>query len=222
MRNLILSATGLVCLTGVSYFVGTAAAQKNAPADDGPHKVALIDMGYVFNEYEKLKVLQEDFNVEQQTAELDAKQKIEKMKGMQEQIKMFKEGTPEYTKREQEMAKAVSEFETFKKVTERDLLRKRAKMLQTVYLEVQDMVEKIAQRNGYTLVMRFNREELNSGDPQKLMAGLQRQVIYHRPGDDITDFTLRYLNAQWQKANNAAGGPTPKAGQIKRVGGQQP
>lgn len=203
MRKLILAATGLVCLSGVSYFFSTAFGQgKGAPpADEAmPHKVALIDMGYVFNEYEKLKELQEDFNAEQQKAEADAKRRIDVIKGKQEEIKTFKQGSQEYIEREKDLLKYMSDFEAFKKQTELELARRRANMLQTVYLEVQDMVEWIAKRKGYTMVLRFNREELSSNDPQKLMQGLQRQVIYHRAEDDITNVALQYLNQQYRKS----------------------
>src|SRR5579864_2859613 len=48
-RKLILTATGFLCLAGGTYFLGTSWGQdKKPPAEDVPHRVGLIDMGYVF------------------------------------------------------------------------------------------------------------------------------------------------------------------------------
>ncbi|MGQ0634260.1 MAG: OmpH family outer membrane protein [Planctomycetaceae bacterium] len=229
MRNLILTAVGLVSLSGLSYFMGTATGQgQNSPAQDVPHKVGLIDMGQVFNEYKKLTQLKQDYTVEQQEAEAKAKQFVEKLQSKQQEIKEFVEGSPEYTRIEKQLAALATEFETFKKITQRDLMRKEAKMFQTVYLEVQDVVERVAKKNGYTLVLRFSRDELNTGDPQKMIQGLNRQVVYSRSQDDMTQVVLKYLNSKYSDAaaNGDAGAAPPrsaaapkKASQVRRVGG---
>ena len=52
--------------------------------------------------------------------------------------------------------------------------------------------------------MRFNREELEAaGDPQKIIQGMNRQVVWHRPQDDLTDPILNYLNNEYSKTASA-------------------
>lgn len=222
MRKLILTASGLVCLVGVSYFMGSASGQPaKGAADDVVHKVGLIDMGHIFNEYTKLKMLKEEYTLDMQESETRAKGMVKKIQDLQSQLKELKEGSPEYTELEQKFAKFTSEFDTFRKVTQKDLLRKEAKMYHTVYLEVQDAVEKICKHYGYTLVLRFNKEDLNTTDPQKLIQGLNRQVVYHRNRDDMTGAVLKMINQQYEKANPAAASATtPKRGAIKTVSGE--
>lgn len=225
MRKLILTASGLVCLAGVSYFIGSASGQGQkgaAAADEVVHKVGLIDMGHIFNEYSKLKVLKEEYTLDMQESETRAKGMVKKIQDLQAELKELKEGSPEYTEREQKFAKLTSEFDTFRKVTQKDLVRKEAKMFHTVYLEVQDNVERLCKHHGYTLVLRFNKDDLNTNDPQKLIQGLNRQVVYHRNRDDMTAAVLKMLNQQYDKANPAAASatPAPKRGAIKQVAGE--
>jgi Skp family chaperone for outer membrane proteins len=218
VRKLILTATGLVCLAGVSYFIGSAAGQGGKSSDDVPHKIGLIDMGQIFNEYEKLKVLREEQTAAVQESEAKAKKFVASIQTMQADMKEFKEGTPEYTAKEQQFAKLTSDFDTFRKVTQRDLLRKEAKMYHTVYLEVQDAVEKLCNYHGYTMVMRFNKEELNSTDPQKLIQGMNRPVVFHRVRDDMTNTVLKMLNQSFGKAAAPAAAGGAKKNNIKPAG----
>jgi outer membrane protein len=222
VRKLILTASGLVCLAGVSYFIGTASGQPaKGAAEEVVHKVGLIDMGHIFNEYAKLKILREEYTVEMQDSETRAKGMVTKIQALQAELKEYKEGTAEFSEREQKFAKLTSDFDTFRKVTQKDLLRKEAKMYHTVYLEVQDAVEKLCRHHGYTLVLRFNKEDLNTTDPQKLIQGLNRQVVYHRNRDDMTSVVLKMLNQQYEKANPAAAAATaPKRGSVKQVSGE--
>src|SRR5258708_316412 len=68
-RKLVLTATGIICLAGTSYFFSTAwgqAGRKEAAVDDVPHRIGLIDINYVMQNYDKLKVLREEFSAEGQ------------------------------------------------------------------------------------------------------------------------------------------------------------
>lgn len=220
MRKLILTATGLVCLTGVSYFIGTAAGVDGSAAPPAPHKVGLIDIGHIFNEYDKLKILREEFTADLQQSETEAKTKVGKIQSLQQEMKQFAEGTPEFAGREKQLANLTSDYDTFRKVTQKELVRKEAKMYHTVYMEVQDVVDGLCKQYGFTLVLRFSRDELNSTDPQKLAQGLSRTVIFHRPKDDLTAHVLKRLNEKFQEnAGPNAAGPAKKPGAIKPAAG---
>ena len=66
-------------------------------------------------------------------------------------------------------------------------------------MEVADAVRKYSNHYKYTLVLRFNREDLNPEDPQGLIQGMNRQVVFHRPEDDMTDSVLSYLNGKFDE-----------------------
>lgn len=214
MKKLILSAVGIVCLVGV-YFIGSARGQNGAtpaPAANVPHKVGLIDMGHVFKEYKKFDILREDLKVKIQENEQKAKGMADRITAIQAELKSgtFKEGSPEFLNREREFTKLTSEFETFRKLAQQDFLRDESKIYHQIYLEVQDAVEKFSNHFQYTLILRFNREDLNSSDPQKLLNGLNRQVIHFRGEDDITDSVVEYLNRRYSAPASAAPKATPK------------
>jgi outer membrane protein len=109
---------------------------------------------------------------------------------------------------EKEFAQKKSDFEAFRAVAQRDFMRKEAQIYKTVYLEVVDAVRKYAYHYQYSLIMRFNSEKLDASDPQKLIQGLQRPVIYHRSEDDITASVIDYLNRNYTASSSSAKSPS--------------
>lgn len=201
MRKLILTATGLVCLAGITCFLGSALGQgKKEAAEETPHRIGLIDMGYVFDNYEKLKNLREELKAEAQDREARFKVSVKKLQETGEELKALNEGTSEFTKCEQRYAKLASECETARKMGQRDLARSEAKMYHTVYLEVQDAVEKFCNYHKFTLIIRFSRNDQNSSDPAKQLQSVNQTVVYHRKKDDLTDGVLKYLNEKYLQA----------------------
>jgi len=189
-----------------------AAAAK--PAEDSrPHRVGLIDMAHVFKHYKKFDSLREDLKSQIGGSEEQAKELAEQIKKLQLEMKELKEGTPEFTAKEQKMNKLALDFESFRKSTQREILKEESKIYHTVYMEVSDAVKKYSKYYGYTLVLRFNREDLNPEDPQGLIQGMNRQVVFHRNEDDMTESVLAHLNDKFAEGNGgAAAAPAAPAG----------
>jgi len=215
VKNLVLSASAVVVLSvalgGPEAAWGQAAATNGgaaatAPAANTPHKVALIDMAYVFKNYQKFEMLREDLKAEIAQSEEEAKQKALALQEMQKKLKALKEGSPEYDAAEGQFAKASAEFEAFRRAAQREFLTKESQIYHTIYMETADAVAMYAKYYNYTLVMRFNREELDTENAQKLIEGMNRQVVYHRPEDDITLSVTEYLNKKFGRTNTAGGG----------------
>ncbi len=203
MRKLILTATGFLCLAGGTYFLGNSWGQdKKPPAEDLPHRVGLIDLGYVFEHYQKLKYLNEELNIETKEENNRLQLKMKKGQELAEQLKQLNEGTPDYTALENKLVKLGADFESEKKQLQMELARKRAKMMHQVYLEVYDAVEKFCNHHKFTVIIRFSRTDLNSTDPARVQQLMNQIVVYHRKKDDLTDGVVKYLNDRLPAANN--------------------
>lgn len=211
MKKIVLSTVAVALAFGSLLSANTATAQ-DAAAAQAPTRLGLIDMAYVFKNYDKFKTLRDDLKAEIQGSDQQAKAMATKIKTVQEQMKTFAEGSPDFVEKEKELARLATEFETFRKVAQRDFLRKEADIYKTVYLEVSDAVKLYAQHYKYALIMRFNREDLEaSSNPEEVLQGMNRQVVYYSSRDDITDAVVKYLNQRYQQTTNqAGGGATPR------------
>ena len=216
MRKLLISSAVLACLASVfvnaygqnptasgTKKTGTAAAAAAAPAADPPHKIALIDMGRVFKEYKKIEALKEDWKAEFSISEESAKKQSVQIQKIIEEMKQFKTGSPEFIKLEKQQTQMAGEFESFRKNSQRDLIRKEAELLKTVYLEAMEVVGRFADRFGYTMVMRFNSDTFDGDDMNKMQLVMNRVIVYHRPEDDLTDGVVKYLNSTYDRSLKA-------------------
>ena len=94
----------------------------------------------------------------------------------------------------------------------REFLKKESQIYLQVYNEVSKMVEKYATHFNYTLIIRFNREDLDTENPQQLLQGMNRQVVYYRPNEDITTPVLESLNKKFNPAPSTGGnGAAPRS-----------
>ncbi|GIX03895.1 MAG: hypothetical protein KatS3mg113_0901 [Planctomycetaceae bacterium] len=170
-----------------------------------PHKIALIDMAHVFKNYEKFNLLREDLRKKVLAGEEQARQKAEELKQLQQEMKTFQEGSPEFVAREKRLTTMAAEFETFRKSMQREFIREESQIYHTIYMDVVDMVKRLAEHPSYnyTLVLRFTREELDPDNAQKLIEGMNRQVVYYKEEDDITDLIVEALNGRFRRQSGA-------------------
>jgi outer membrane protein len=190
------------------------AATGAAPAPALPHQVGLIDMAHVFKEYNKFKTLSEALKAEVQDTDNQAKEMVQGLQSMQAQLQSgtLAEGSDQYAALEQQLVTKGTELETFRKMKQREFVRKEADIYKTVYLEVQDAVSQYAKIYKYTLIMRFNREKVEGAEnPQEIIQSMNRPVVFHQAKDDITDPILKFLNERYtQTAARPASATAPR------------
>ncbi|MEX2287707.1 MAG: OmpH family outer membrane protein [Planctomycetaceae bacterium] len=215
MKKVTILAAAFMIVAGASFVATFAQGEGAASTESAPHKIGLIDMAHIFKEYAKFKNLREELKVEIGKSDSQAKEMAESLKKLQAEMQTFQAGSPEFIEAESKLAKESSNFEAFRKLAQRDFLRKESQIYKTIYLEVTDMVEKYATHYHYTLVMRFNREEVGSAeDPPEVIKSMNRQVVYYRPQDDITEPILKFLNQRYSPGETAV--PRPKSTGIPK------
>ena len=206
MKKLVIKAAVFALIVGlVPSAVVRGQGASAQPSGDEPHKIALIDMARVFKQYKKFEALREDLKTELTKSEERFKAMAEMIKKEQTELKSYKEGTEEYARVEKSLLTHTSQADAFRKSQQRELIRKEAQIYKQIYLEVSDAVEKYATHFHITLVLRFSADELQGEqNPEDVMRGLNRQVVYYRPQEDITNAITVYLNGKYQKMAAAA------------------
>ncbi len=177
-------------------------------------------MAHVFKNYDKFKSLTEDMKADAKKAQSDAEAMVEEMKKVQAAMQGLQEGSADYAKNEEKILGMQSKLEAFRKVQQREFLRKEAEIYKTVYMEVQEAVQKYAKYYQYTLIIRFNRQSVDAAEnPQEIITSMNRQVVYYRENDDLTDPILEFLNGEYKK--NSVNEPAP-AREAKRTPAVKP
>ncbi|MCA9029926.1 MAG: OmpH family outer membrane protein [Planctomycetaceae bacterium] len=198
MKRIIFSLVLLVLASPLAVGQTPQPAAGQAPAK---HQVGLIDMAHIFKNYQKFTTLTESLQSEIQKADEQGQQLVEQIKTQQQVLTSgnLVEGSPEFAAAEAKLLEMQTSVQTFQRKNQRDFLKKEADIYKTVYLEVEDAVGRYAQYYNYTLILRFNRQSVDSAEnPREIITGMNRQVVYYRTSDDITDRILEFLNSEWQ------------------------
>ena len=176
-------------------FQGVVTAQQETK----PSRSAVIDMEYVFKNYKKFEDELNSLRSQVAEAEKQMQAELQGLQGLKQQFSALKADSPEYIKKEQELASKAADLEASRQVLKRDFARKEAALYREIYLEVTDAVQRYATYYKYNLVLRHSRSEVaDVGNPQMAMRSMNRQVIYIAPEDDISDAVLEYLNKKYQ------------------------
>jgi outer membrane protein len=217
VKKLIVCSAAVALAAGV--FLSTRDLHGQAQAPKSAHQVGLIDMAYVFKNYDKFKAQTEALQADIKAADDQAKAVMESMKQLQERLNSLQAGSPDHQKTEATLIQKQTELETFRKKAQLNFLRQEAEIYKTVYLEVQTAVEQYAKAYKYTLIMRFNRAPVEDADnPQAIIQSMNRQVVFFRGEDDCTDPILMHLNEQFRKSSgDATGAARPRTAAEPRA-----
>jgi Skp family chaperone for outer membrane proteins len=186
----------------------TTLAQGTA-ASSTPHKVALIDISRVLKEYKKVDALRSEIKAEIAKSETQRTAMVKQMNIVKDKLKSpnIQQGSAKAVELEKQGLKIEAEFNSFKKGERTRILRREAQLLKTIHGEIKAVVKRAADAWGYTLVLRFNSTASDAATPNNVVGQLQRQVVYHRGEDDITQPVIEYLNKQYLKQS-----PVPRTG----------
>ena len=196
MKKLILSMLAVA----VMITAGTVQAQDDAPS--AGHRIGLIDMAHVFQNYKKFEGMRTSLQAEIEQNDAEAKQMVERLQQMQQEIKSFDSGGAKYEQAEKLILDQKGEFDAFRASAQRRLARREAEMFKVVYTDVTAAVKLYAEWAKFDHVMRFNRKGMDdTTTPQEAVQTMNKTFIYWNADNDITDKVLNYLNQQYAKAN---------------------
>ena len=208
-----LSKTSVFGLLGLiaALCLPTSATLAQAPTNATPEKgekaagkVAVVDVGRILQSYSKFKDFEAEIKSEQEQIQSELKGQKEKFNESLKVLNELKAGSPDYSKKEAEIAKMKTNIEIFQLSKERELLRRKHQFSRTVFDEMQEAVSKVADHYGYSLVIRHARYEAESTDPRMVQMALSQPVVWSRKRDDITEAVLEVLNRRYEKSGGAA------------------
>ena len=193
-----------------------ARAQNKKTPQATPSSIGLIDIAHVFQEYDKFEDLRNDLQAALDQSEAEGQPKADHLKKMQQELKNYTVGSPEYEQKEKAFRVAKSEFEAFRARAQRSLARQESEMFKEIYFDVRNAAKLYAEYKGYTMVIRFNRKQIDDTmQPQQAVQTMNKTVIYYQPANDITQTVLDYLDKQYK--NNSPGTPARSASRPRTV-----
>ncbi len=189
-RNLC-RALGSWCVLVVLGTVGRAqppGATSAAPST----LVAVVDIAKVFESHPTFKTSLDSLQQQAKTADLDLEGKKKSLTQRGQQLTELDSGSPDYRQLEADLARQAADLQVQAHQVKKDLLQREALQYYTSYNEILAAVDRIAQRHGIALVLRFDSRAM---DPEasaighaghESCRGPAAQSGYHQHGDRRT------------------------------------
>lgn len=200
MRTIVLSAIAMA-MTTVSVL-----APAQASAQDAGHRIAVVDVAYIFknNEGIKRQVKAVEDNLKAFDTELTAKR--EQLKTSLEQLKTFQAGSADYTAQEEKVASMESKLRLDMARKRKELADREAKIYYDNYQLISAGVQAIAEYHKISLVLRYNSENMDLEQGESVIRGVMRNIVYHDEKLDMTPAVMQYLDKKLV-ATSPAGTP---------------
>jgi len=195
VRNILRFATVVACTLVLGLFATSAQAQpsRGAAATSQTSKVAVVDIGYVLKNHVRfqndMEGMKKDF-LKTQKMFGQRRDDIEKAKGV---LRSFNVGSPDYRKQEVRITRMMSDLQADMALAKKDFRERESKIFYNTYMEISSEVKLAAERFGFDLVVRYSSKKIDPRNPNSVMQGINRPVIYQN-NIDITSYVLGRLN----------------------------
>jgi Skp family chaperone for outer membrane proteins len=175
------------------------AVPVGAPAGAGApvathHGIAVIDVTFVLEKYSRLKQAMEVYKRDAQTAEDALKKDRGELQKRVEKLKTLRPGSPEFKAEEEAITKAESDWKLKVAAQRRDFAERESKNYLRAYQELSAVVKEYAERNGISLVLRFNGAPIDPNNREMVQMEVFKMVMHYDKSIDITDPVLAELN----------------------------
>jgi Skp family chaperone for outer membrane proteins len=142
-------------------------------------KIGVVDIGKVFDEYEKTKKYDGEFQADGRKKQEERDAIVHEIRKLRDEAALLAEG--ERGGKQELIDKKMKELDQFDENAQKLLTDKRNEAVKVVFQEIDNTMKQFGERKGYDLI--FN----------------ERSVLYSNKSYDITQEVLKELNQTYQK-----------------------
>ena len=213
-----------------TVFGQAPAAGQAAPAGpkQGASSIALVDVGYILKNHPNMEANMEAIKAEMTKAQEEIETRRTALLKDQESLgKTFEPDSLQFKQKQESLISLESKLRVDFMGKEKEFAEKQATVIFNSYQSINRAILTVAKHYQYDIVLRYSKEqnEMDPKKPQSVNFGVQRDVLFHNPGIDVTEIVLGVLNRDEPKATVPTSVTTPTSpAQTPRAanGPQQP
>ena len=186
----------------------TSLAPIAESAEDTGHRIAVVDVAYIFKTHPGIKAQVEKVEADLKAYDAQLQTKREELKQAAERLKAYKVGSPEYAAQEEQVASMESKLRLDMARKRKELADAEAKIYYDNYQLIANGVKFLANHYKINLVLRYNSENMDLEKGDSVIRGVMRNVVYHDDSLDMTKGVMQYLDQTLKTAKNPAAAAT--------------
>jgi Skp family chaperone for outer membrane proteins len=183
--------------------------------------VALVDIAAIIKAHPTMEAEMNKIKTQMETAHdtIEGRRKslIDESEAI---VKNYDTNSPAFKQKQEELLNKESKLRVDFLGQEKEFAEKQAKVVFDSYQDINNAIRTVAYHYGVDLVLRYSKEqdEMDPKKPQSVTFGLTRDILFQRPGLDVTEHVLYVLKTEYAKKGVTT--PTAQA-QPPKVAGQQ-
>ena len=191
--------TGMpIALTAAAVVFGISGMLRGQTRLTPTGRVAVVDVGKIFNEYQKMKDATEELRRLEERLRLENEQRKQRADALEATVNAMDRDDPAYVKKMQEVLEARIAHKTWFEFQQANSTREIALATDRIYRDILRGVEQVARESGYDVVL-YREEYVPLANPEELQAQMRsRKVVYASDAVDITQVVLDRLNAEYR------------------------
>lgn len=174
-------------------FENAANAQGPGAAPVRGTNVAVVDVGFIFKNATRFKQSMDDIKNDDERFKQEVIAKQEAMQADVQNLQKMSKTSTDYKILEERIAGDQTKLRLDMARKQKERVEQEAKIYFNAYRELEDQINKFATTYGIDLVLRFNGEEMDPSQPESVLNGINRFVVYQRDLN-ITGHILDQMN----------------------------
>lgn len=183
-----------ISLTGATLVVGLISLGAAMPVHAQPAAgVRVLDIAAVFENHQGFKARREELRRDQQEFESYMRSARKAAVAEAEAQKSFEAGSPEFKKHQLTLVNMQADMQVKAQLKASEMRERDARIYFEAYREIQEQVSQYSQQRGIVAVLRFDSRAIDPAQPESVVEGLNRPVVY-QDGLDITREIIDRVN----------------------------
>ena len=205
------AAIAFAAFVGSAFAPASLSAQQAEPTHQPGHRVALVDVAYIFKNLPAIKAHGNKIKSDLKKDELELKQRRDTLNQAVEQLKTLKVGSADYNRQEEYVANLESQSRLHRVHKHRGLNEAETRLYYDSYQQITATLRAIATDHNIQLVLNFSSEEMDVEQNDSVVRGVMKNVVYHDSTVNITNTVMRYLEKQANAPQAATSGNASSA-----------
>lgn len=142
-------------------------------------KIAYMDLGKIFDEYNKTKDLDKQLTGKGDAKQTEREKMVTEIKKLKDEMDLMSDKGKEA--KQAAIDDKIKKLQDFDRETRDGLRKERDDMARTILKEIKDVIDNMGKKEGYSLILD------------------SRAILYGTEGDDLTNEILKALNDKYAK-----------------------
>lgn len=201
--------TALIVTFAVALTLLSVVTLQGQPAATAaPSRLAVVDVQKVFKSLDERSAIDAELTQQAERLQKEEQDRVTAIKAKQADADILSKESDAFQQAINDIERMTIELQAWRQLKQRRLEQERTLRVQDLYNKVLSGIERLAQREGYDMVLQKDTQDFRPENQQQLTAMiLGRKVLYVSDKLEISDALTQMLNNEY---NNRAKAPTAR------------